>query len=53
MDEVFNTIHRMQDHLEQDQAEMLVAQVVEEEEGEHPVGEYNGEVLDFDGNNNF
>ena len=37
MDEVFNAIHRMQDCLEED----------------YPVGGYSGEVLNFEGNNDF
>ena len=48
MDEVFDAIRQMQDHLEGDRA-----QFVEEEEEDHPVGEYSGKILDFDGNNDF
>ena len=55
MDEVFNMIHQMQDCLEQDRTEMLMAQIIkeEEEEEECPVGKYSGEIHDFDGNNKF
>ena len=48
-----NTIHQMQNCLEEDRAQMLVAQIIEEEEEDCPVGEYNGEVLNFDGNQEF
>ena len=47
MDEVFDVIHQMQDCLEEDRARFI------EEEEDHPMGEYSGEVLDFNGNNNF